>query len=67
MCFLLPASILTRQRISEFTEEQKSLKAKNDKRAFAILKQLAATQVVCSPDLSDYPHLQKALHERRGK
>lgn len=55
------------QKISEFPSDRKALIAKNNQRAFAILKQLAAMQVVSSPDLENYPALQKAIENARRK
>ena len=43
------------------SESQLALKKKNDARAFALLKALAASQTVPSPDLSLYPTLSKYL------
>ena len=43
------------------SEAHKALKKKNDLRAFALLKAIAATQIVPSSDLSQYPTLAKYL------
>jgi hypothetical protein len=51
----------SRQKISNFSTEHKSLKEKNDKRAFALLKALSAYQTSPTRDLSAYPTLSKYL------
>lgn len=61
MCNLGIQLHFSQQQISR---EQLALKKKNDSRAFALLKAIAATQTSCSSDLSDYPALKKAIEER---
>lgn len=46
---------------------QLALKKKNDARALALLRMIAATQVVPSPDISKYPVLSKYLEARKHK
>lgn len=47
--------------LQKISEEQLALKKKNDMKAFALLKAIAASQTVPSPDLSNYPTLAKYL------
>ena len=54
------------QRISKLDSASAALKAKNDARAFAILRAIAASQVAPSPSLADYPALAKLLREKRN-
>lgn len=58
---------MTSSQIKNLTGAQLALKKKNDMRAFALLKVLAASQIVSSPDLSKYPILEKSLNERKLK
>ena len=65
MCNLGIQRNFSQQMISRnLSEAQLALKKKNDARAFAILKALAASQISPSPDLSLYPVLKAALNER---
>lgn len=48
--------------------DQAALKAKNDRRAFALLKAIAQTQVISgSSSLSDYPRISAAIAARAHK
>lgn len=68
MCNLGIQRIFSQQMISkQLSPEQARLKAKNDARAFALLRALAASQITPTQDLSAYPALQKALNERNRK
>ena len=68
MCNLGIQRNFSQQMISRnLSEAQLALKKKNDARAFALLKALAQSQVVPSPDLTKYPVLKAALNERSRK
>jgi hypothetical protein len=59
---------LSLQRISSLTTEQQRLRAQQNKRAFALLKAIAATQTSASTgNIADYPALAKLLAERAAK
>lgn len=45
------------------SEAHKALKKKNDSRAFALLKAIAASQTTPSQNLTDYPTLRKYLNK----
>lgn len=49
----------------QISAQHHELKVKNDKRAFALLKAIAATQITASQNLSDYPALAAALEARK--
>ncbi len=66
MCYLKLPLGFSQQTISKsLTPESLKLKKQNDKRAFALLKAIAMSQVTASQDLSKYPTLQAALNERK--
>lgn len=65
MCNLGIQKILSQQKTSKLSAEQLALKKKNDKRAFALLKAIAATQTAPTQDLSAYPHLAAALRKTK--
>ena len=54
----------SRQKISELAPSHAALKAKNDARAFALLRAIAAMQLAPSPEITEYPTLRKLLDER---
>ena len=55
------------QRISKLSSEQHRLRSEQNKRAFSLLKAIAATQLSSSTgNLSDYPTLQRLLAERKA-
>ena len=68
MCNLSQVRNFSQLMISKnLSPSQLALKKKNDARAFALLRVIAATQVVPSPDLTRYPTLSKYLSERKNK
>lgn len=68
MCNLGIQKTFSQLMISKsLSPEQLALKKKNDQRAFALLKAIAATQISSSQDLSSYPRLASALSENKSK
>lgn len=68
MCNLGIQKTFSQLMISKsLSPEQLALKKKNDQRAFALLKAIAATQISSSQDLSAYPRLASALSENKSK
>lgn len=51
---------------TQLNTERLALKAKNDARAFALLKELAKYQVIPSANLAAYPTLTKYLAARKS-
>ena len=62
MCNLGIQKHFSQQKISE---HHLALKKKNDQRAFALLKVLAASQTTPSQNLSEYPVLQAAIAKKK--